>query len=230
LAVSNKELEDFAYVASHDLQEPLRMVTGFLGQIEKKYSTAIDDRGRQYIHFAVDGAKRMRRIILDLLEFSRIGRMEEKEERIDLNELVAEIIILSQTRIQDSNAIINTGKLPSLVSYKAPVRQVFYNLINNALKYHNEHVQTIINISVKETADGWQFSIEDNGIGIEEEYYNRIFLLFQRLHNKDEYSGTGIGLAICKKIIENFGGKIWVRSKYGVGSTFYFTLQNIDTK
>lgn len=230
LAVSNKELEDFAYVASHDLQEPLRMVTGFLGRIEKKYSSVIDDRGRQYIHFAVDGAKRMRRIILDLLEFSRIGRMEEKEEHIDLNELVAEIIMLSQTLIEDTNAVINTGKLPSLISYKAPVRQVFQNLVNNALKYHNEHIQPVINISAKETPDGWQFSISDNGIGIEEEYYNRIFLLFQRLHNKDEYSGTGIGLAICKKIIENFGGQIWVQSEYGTGSTFYFTLQNLDTK
>jgi PAS domain S-box-containing protein len=229
LAVSNKELEDFAYVASHDLQEPLRMVTGFLGQIEKKYSNIIDDRGRQYIHFAVDGAKRMRRIILDLLEFSRIGRMKEKEERIDLNELVAEIIVLSQTQIRDADAIIIPGKLPSLISYKAPVRQVFQNLISNALKYHNEHVQPVINISAEETEEGWQFSIADNGIGIEEEYYNRIFLIFQRLHNKDEYSGTGIGLAICKKIIENFGGKIWVQSEYGVGTTFYFTLRNINT-
>ncbi len=224
LATSNRELEDFAYVASHDLQEPLRMVTGFLGQIEKKYSDIIDDKGKQYIHFATDGAKRMRQIILDLLEFSRVGKVEEKEENIDLNKVVNEVILLSKKKVKETNAIINIEDLPSLLICKTPLRQVFQNLISNALKYHKKNQPPVITISAEEASTYWQFAIKDNGIGIEEEYFNKIFIIFQRLHNKDEYTGTGIGLAVCKKIIENFGGKIWLASEENKGSTFYFTI------
>lgn len=224
LAISNKELEDFAYVASHDLQEPLRMVTGFLGQIEKKYSDIIDDRGKQYIHFAVDGAKRMRQIILDLLEYSRIGRGQEKEEIIDLNEIVQSVVLLCQKQINETKTIISFENLPSIKSYRTPLRQLFQNLLSNAIKYGKKEVAPLIKISAEERETHWQFSINDNGIGIEEEYFNKIFVIFQRLHNKDEYSGTGLGLAICKKITDNLGGKIWLQSKEGEGSTFYFSI------
>lgn len=224
LAISNAELEQFAYVASHDLQEPLRMVTSFLTQLEKKYGDVVDDKGRQYIHFAVDGAKRMRQIILDLLEYSRVGRTEEDLEEVNFNGLVEEILTLYRRQTQELHARFNFENLPIIQTYKTPVRQVFQNLIGNSLKYHKANEAPVISITSKETKTHFQFSIEDNGIGIAPEYFDKIFIIFQRLHNKDEYSGTGMGLAIAKKIIENLGGKIWIESREGKGSTFYFTL------
>jgi PAS domain S-box-containing protein len=224
LAISNAELEQFAYVASHDLQEPLRMVTSFMTQLEKKYGDVIDDKGRQYIHFAVDGAKRMRQIILDLLDFSRVGRTEDDLEEIDFNKLINEIMALYRRQIEEELATITFENLPAFQTYKTPIRQVFQNLISNSLKYHRAGISSVISISCKETKTHFQFSVKDNGIGIAPEYFDKIFIIFQRLHNKDEYSGTGMGLAIAKKIVENLGGKIWVRSEDGKGSTFYFTL------
>jgi PAS domain S-box-containing protein len=224
LAISNAELEQFAYVASHDLQEPLRMVTSFLTQLEKKYGDVVDDRGRQYIHFAVDGAKRMRQIILDLLDFSRVGRMEDDLEEVNFNKLINEILALYRKQIEELNASIVFENLPVIETYKTPLRQVFQNLISNSLKYHQAGLSPVINISCKETKILYQFSVSDNGIGIDTEYFDKIFIIFQRLHNKNEYSGTGMGLAITKKIIENIGGKIWVESVEGNGSTFHFTL------
>jgi PAS domain S-box-containing protein len=224
LADSNAELEQFAYVASHDLQEPLRMVTSFLSQLDRKYGEIIDDKGKQYIHFAVDGAKRMRQIILDLLDFSRVGRTEEDVEVVNTNKVVDEILMLYRKQIEELNAEIIVENLPTVHTYKTPVRQVFQNLISNSLKYHQKDVAPVINISYKETKTQYQFTVKDNGIGIDAEFFEKIFIIFQRLHNKDEYSGTGMGLAIAKKIVENLGGKIWVESTEGQGSTFYFTL------
>ena len=224
LMISNAELEQFAYVASHDLQEPLRMVSSFLTLIEKKYSNVVDEKGKQYIHFAVDGAKRMRQIILDLLDFSRVGRMEDDLEEIDLNLLVGEIITLYSKQIEELQAEITIEKLPIILTYQTPIKQLLQNLIGNSLKYHNKNVKPVINISLKETKTEFQFAVKDNGIGIAPEYFEKIFIIFQRLHHKDEYSGTGMGLAIAKKIVENLGGKIWVDSTEGKGSTFYFTL------
>jgi len=224
LAISNAELEQFAFVASHDLQEPLRMVTSFLTQIEKKYGDIIDEKGKQYIHFAVDGAKRMRQIILDLLEFSKVKSIENDKEDVDLNKLIGEITALYRKQIEETGANIVVENLPTLAIYKTPMRQVFQNLISNSLKYHNQNVTPTIAISCIEKKDRWQFSVNDNGIGIESEYFDKIFIIFQRLHNKDDYSGTGMGLAVTKKIIENLGGRIWVESEIGAGSTFYFTL------
>ncbi|RZA02631.1 MAG: PAS domain S-box protein [Sphingobacteriaceae bacterium] len=224
LAISNAELEQFAYVASHDLQEPLRMVTSFLTQIEKKYAAIIDDKGKQYIHFAVDGAKRMRQIILDLLEFSRVGRAEESVESIDLNVVVNDIIALYKKKIEDKKAVIMVEKLPIIHASVVQVRQVFQNLISNALKYHKAGNAPLLNISFMDNGKYWQFAVKDNGIGIDPEYFDKIFIIFQRLHNKDEYSGTGMGLAVTKKIIENLGGKVWVESEEGEGTTFYFTI------
>lgn len=224
LAVSNRELEQFAYIASHDLQEPLRMVTSFLTQIDKKYNHILDEKGKQYIHFAVDGARRMRQIILDLLEFSRVGRISFQPEEIDLNELIGEIRVLLSRKIEEKQAALMTEQLPVLRGHRSPLRQVFQNLISNALKYSKKDVPPVVEIAVKEHADSWEFSVKDNGIGIEKEYFEKIFIIFQRLHNKDDYAGTGMGLAISKKIVENLGGRIWLESIPGEGSTFYFTL------
>jgi PAS domain S-box-containing protein len=225
LAISNAELEQFAYVASHDLQEPLRMVTSFLTQLEKKYSDVVDDKGRQYIYFAVDGAKRMRQIILDLLDFSRVGRTENDLEEIDLNKVVNEICGLYHRQIEELEGTVEYHDLPRLTSYKTPIRQIFQNLIGNSLKYHSRDRVPRIEITSNETDSMIEIAVKDNGIGIAEEYFEKIFIIFQRLHNREEYSGTGMGLAIAKKIIENMGGKIWVESKEGEGTTFYFTLQ-----
>ena len=224
LALSIAELEQFAFVASHDLQEPLRMITSFLTQLEKKYGDVIDDKGKKYIGFAVDGAKRMRQIILDLLEFSRVGTTEENNEELDLNELLTETKILLRKKIEEQKADIIIDPLPQINTYRSPLRQVFQNLVSNALKYSNKEIPVQVHISFKELKDHWQFEVIDNGIGINKEYFDKIFIIFQRLHNKDEYSGTGMGLAITKKIIERLGGKIWVESEEGKGSTFYFTL------
>ena len=230
LAISNLELEQFAYVASHDLQEPLRMVTGFLTQIEKKYEDVLDDKGKQYIHFAVDGAKRMRQIILDLLEFSRIGKNENTIEKINLNEVLNETCLLFRKQMEEKNAELIFKDLPKILNYSAPIKQIFHNLIGNGLKYSDANRPPVITISSQETAVDWKFVVQDNGIGIEAEYFDRIFIIFQRLHHKEQYSGTGIGLAITKKIIENLGGQIWVESEEGVGSAFHFTIPIKQTK
>lgn len=224
LAISNAELEQFAYVASHDLQEPLRMVNSFLTQLEKKYGDQLDDKAKKYIHFAVDGSKRMRQIILDLLNYSRVGKKTFMNTQIDINQLMEELTVLEKTTINETDAKVTWDDLPEITAAEVPVRQLFQNLINNALKYHKPNVPPKIHISCKTLADAWQFSIEDNGIGIDEEYQESIFTIFQRLHTQEEYAGTGIGLAIAKKIVENHEGKIWVDSKNNAGSTFHFTI------
>lgn len=224
LALSNKELENFAYIASHDLQEPLRMISSFLTQIEKKYGHVLDEKGKKYIFFAVDGAKRMRQIILDILEFSRVGRQELSEEEVNVKLLIEEISDLYKKQIEEKNATIELGPMPVIQTYRASLRQVFQNLISNALKYQEEDNKAIISIQCTKEDGFWKFSIQDNGIGIEEEFHDKIFEIFQRLHNKEDYSGTGIGLAIVKKIIEGQGGKIYLESAKGKGSIFYFTL------
>jgi PAS domain S-box-containing protein len=225
LAISNADLEQFAYVASHDLQEPLRMVTAFLSQLERKYAGNLDDKARQYIAFAIDGAQRMRRIILDLLEFSRVGLHEENREMLDFNELLAEVLILSRKTIEEKKAVITNDILPVLNVYRAPLRQVFQNLVSNALKYTAPGVAPRIHIGVTESADKWQFSVADNGIGIAKEFFQKIFIIFQRLHAREVFSGTGMGLALTKKIVESLDGSIWLDSEEGKGSCFYFTLK-----
>lgn len=221
---SNAELEQFAYIASHDLQEPLRMVTSFLDQLERKYSDNLDDKAQQYIYYAVDGARRMRQIILDLLEFSRVGRTKEDATTVDLNELIDGYRALRKTGIEERSATIHSQELPAINGYKTPVTQIFHNLIDNAIKYSRVGVAPEVRITAKDKGDFWEFCVSDNGIGIEEEYFKKIFVIFQRLHDKSEYSGTGMGLAIVRKIIENLGGKIWLTSKMEEGSNFFFTL------
>jgi PAS domain S-box-containing protein len=224
LAASNAELEQFAYIASHDLQEPLRMITSFLAQIEKKYNDVLDEKGKQYIHFAVDGARRMRQIILDLLEFSRVGRFDGKIEEVNMNELAEEVISVYEKQIQESGAMIRFHNLPVLKTFKSPLRQVLQNLVGNALKYQEPGAVPVVDIEVEEMAQHWKFLVKDNGIGIDPEYYDRIFNIFQRLHNKEEYSGTGIGLSIVKKIVEAMGGKIGIEPNEPKGSIFIFTI------
>lgn len=224
LEASNAELEQFAYVASHDLQEPLRMVTSFLTQLEKVYSKTLDDRAKQYIHFAVDGSKRMRQIILDLLDFSRVGKHEDKLEIIDTANLVEEVCVLHKQLIEEKQAIIHYGNLPKINTYRTPLTQIFRNLIHNALKYTHTNRKPEIYISAKENNNFIEFSIRDNGIGISKEYHEKIFIIFQRLHPREKYSGTGIGLSIVKKIVDNLGGTISVESEPEKGSTFRFSI------
>ncbi len=224
LAISNAELEQFAFVASHDLQEPLRMITSFLAQIEKKYSEKLDEKGKKYIYFATDGAKRMRQIILDLLEFSRVGREDFERETINLNILMDEVIALNKKLAQESNTRFEYDNLPKIVAARSSMYQLFQNLIHNAIKYKKTDEHPVIKISGDEDKNYWYVRVEDNGIGISEEYYDKIFNIFQRLHNKDEFSGTGMGLAICKKIVEEHGGTISVESEPDKGSTFTFSI------
>lgn len=221
---SNEELEQFAYIASHDLQEPLRMVTSFLTQLEKKYKPQLDEKAQEYIFYAVDGATRMRRIILDLLEYSRVGRIDQELESIDLNDLIAEVIQLNKALIDETHAVIDWDHLPVIKAHHTPLQHVFQNFISNGLKYQRSGNKPVIKIEATETATHWQFSVSDNGIGIEPQFHKKIFNIFQRLHGKQEYSGSGIGLAICKKVIENYQGEIWVESGTDEGSTFYFTI------
>ncbi len=221
---SNSELEQFAFVASHDLQEPLRMVTSFLTLLERRYTDVLDETGKTYIDFASGGAKRMKQIILDLLEFSRVGKMMYDMEAIDLNKVLDDYQISRRKLISEKSANLVYQKLPTLHNYGPPIIQIFHNLLDNAIKYTPTGSIPKIEIGVDQTDSYWQFFIRDNGIGIKEEYYAKIFNIFQRLHNRDEYSGTGIGLAIVKKNVEGLGGKVWVESTLGEGTTFYFTV------
>ena len=227
LARSNEELEQFAYITSHDLQEPLRMISSFLNQIQKKYDPLLDETGRLYIRFAVDGAVRMRRIILDLLEYSRVGRQLYQYENINTTDLLNEVVSIYTSIIEEKKLVVTFKEIPEIFAARSPIHQLFQNLISNAIKYQHPNSTTKINITCIESNENWLFAVEDNGIGIDPEYFKKIFIIFQRLHNKDEYSGTGIGLAICKKIIDNHNGKIWVESIYGKGSTFYFTIPKL---
>jgi len=227
LEQSNEELEQFAYVASHDLQEPLRMITGFLSLLEKRYSPVLDEKGKQYMYFVVDGASRMKAIIMDLLTYSRAGRIDEKIKETDLAEVVSNVLNLQKTLISQKDAEITVGPLPRLRIPISPIHQVFHNLINNSLKYQADGTSPKISISAKEKDAYWEFSVKDNGIGIPAASQDKVFILFSRLHSKSKYSGTGIGLAMCKKIIENLGGSIGFQSIDGGGATFYFTVPKV---
>ena len=226
LAASNVELERFAYIASHDMQEPLRMITSFLQLFKKKYEDQIDETAEQYIHFAVDGADRMKKLIMDLLEYSRVGSNKENFETIDTNGLLNDVVNVFLTRLDEMQATVTIDKLPNVKANKTQLFQLFQNLIGNALKYHSGN-SPHIHVGGKEEEGYYLFTVRDNGIGIKPLFFEKIFVLFQRLHHKNEYSGTGIGLAICKKIIERHNGKIWVESEPGKGSCFYFTISKL---
>lgn len=224
LELSNNELEQFAYIASHDLQEPLRMVSSFLQLLEKRYTDLIDETGKKYIDFAVNGALRMRQIITDLLQFSRVGKTKETAELVDFAELINGVIQLYAKSIEEHHVQIGISEMPVLLSWRSPFQQIFINLLDNAIKYRSKNVVPHIQFHAEKKENFWQFSVSDNGIGIEDAFYEKIFLIFQRLHTREEYEGSGIGLAVTKKIIEHLGGKIHVESQFGKGTTFYFTV------
>jgi PAS domain S-box-containing protein len=223
LANTNKELEQFAYVASHDLQEPLRMVSSFLQLLQKKYSGQLDEKAEGYINYAVDGSERMKRLILDLLEYSRIGTNADNFVDVDLKEVLEYLNVIFENELQETSATINYSSLPTIRANKTQITQLFQNLISNSLKYRSDK-KPVITITVTDKAKYWEFAFSDNGIGIDKQFFNKIFIVFQRLHNVSEYSGTGIGLALCKKIVEAHKGKIWIESAIGHGTTFYFTI------
>jgi signal transduction histidine kinase len=223
LARSNAELGMFAYVASHDLQEPLRMVASYLQLVDMRYRDKLDADGREFIEFAVDGARRMQILINDLLAYSRINTQGQTFQPTDCEAVLQATICNIQVAIQESSAQITHDPLPTVMGDATQLAQLFQNLIGNALKFRrNEPPQIHIHAQLK---DGfWQLSVQDNGIGIESQYFDRIFVIFQRLHGRSAYAGTGIGLAICKKIVGHHGGTIWVESEFGKGSTFCFTI------
>jgi len=220
---SNAELEQFAYVASHDLQEPLRAVAGMVQLLQQRYKSKLDGRADEYIGHAVDASTRMQNLINDLLEFSRVERFGKPPAETDLESCLKSALANLQVSIQESNAQITRAPLPVVRVDAAQLTQVLQNLIGNAIKFRGERPLHIL-IGVKKIEHNWQFEVSDNGIGIEPQYFERIFQVFQRLHTRREYPGTGIGLSLCKKIIERHGGQIWLESQPGAGSTFYFTL------
>jgi PAS domain S-box-containing protein len=223
LARSNDELQQFAYVASHDLQEPLRMITSYLELLERRYKGQLDAKADTFIAYAVDGATRMQILINDLLSYSRVGTQKQNFQAVDCTKIVQNVLTNLQVTIAQNNAVITYAPLPQVNADPSQLTQLFQNLIGNAIKFRSEEPPQI-QIGAEYTDDKWLFSVEDNGIGMESQYLDRIFIIFQRLHGKTEYPGTGIGLAVCKKIVERHGGSLWVESQPGRGSTFHFSL------
>lgn len=225
LARSNTDLEQFAYVASHDLQEPLRTVSSYVQLIERRYEDKLDNDAKEFIKFAVDGVNRMQNLISALLQYSRVSTRGQEPVPTNIEDVINAVKQNLHEAIVESKATITADELPTLKADEAQMIQLFQNLIGNALKFKGE-ADPKIHISAKKQDSFWLFSVKDNGIGIEKENLERIFIIFQRLHTRDEYKGTGIGLAVCKKIVERHGGKIWAESEEGKGTTFFFTIKD----
>lgn len=223
LTSSNTELEHFAYVASHDLQEPLRMVASYVQLLERRYRDKLDDDAQDFIGYAVDGVKRMQGMINSLLAYSRVGTHGKDFEPTDLNAVFDQALKNLKMVVEDTGAIINHDPLPTVMADSVQMVQLVQNLIANAIKFHGDEPPRI-HVAAKQNQGEWTFSVKDNGIGLENQNSERIFLIFQRLHGKGEYQGSGIGLAICKKIVGRHGGHIWCESEPGKGSTFFFAL------
>ncbi|MEO5564296.1 MAG: ATP-binding protein [Chitinophagaceae bacterium] len=219
----NKELEQFAYVASHDLQEPLRTVSNFAELFQKQYHGNLDEKADKYITYMLQSSARMKVLITDLLEYSRIGRNKELE-RVDCNIILMEVLADLDAAIKEAFADIRSDHLPVVTGYSMEIKQLFQNLIFNAIKFRKKGTNPVIRISAEKVGEHSQFSFSDNGIGIAKEHHDRIFIIFQRLHTRDEYNGSGIGLSHCKKIVELHKGRIWLKSEPGEGTTFYFTI------
>ena len=229
LARSNRDLEQFAYVASHDLQEPLRMVATYTQLLAERYQGKLDAEADKYIHYAVDGALRMQKLVQDLLAFSRVGRQGGARASTDCNAVLQAALQNLEAAIRESGACVEHDQLPVVIADRSQLVQVFQNLIGNAIKFRGSE-PPLIRVGAKAQAKEWVFSVADNGIGIAAEHTESVFVIFRRLHARAEYPGNGIGLSICKKIIEQHGGRIWVESEVGRGSIFQFTLPNTATK
>ncbi|TMI00328.1 MAG: PAS domain S-box protein [Betaproteobacteria bacterium] len=221
---SNAELEQFAYVASHDLQEPLRMVSSYTQLLMRRYGDKLDGDAREFTAFIVDGATRMKQLIEDLLAYSRVGTRDKNFKPVDAESSLKRALTNLRAAIQDSGATVTQDKLPTIPCDEVQLAQLFQNLIGNALKFRKPDVAPAVHVGAAEQGAEWEFMVRDNGIGIEPQYFERIFMVFQRLHDKGEYPGTGIGLAIVKKVVERHGGRIWVQSQPGAGTTFHFTM------
>jgi len=224
---SNQDLEQFAYVASHDLQEPLRMVSAYTQLLADRYRGRLDPSADQYIAYAVDGAIRMQALIQDLLAFSRVGRLPRERQTIDCGSVIDEVAKNLLTSISECGAVLNYGKLPLISADRLQMVQLFQNLISNAIKFRGENTP-VISISAEKQRQDWIFAVADNGIGVAAEHRERIFEIFQRLHSRQKYPGNGMGLSICKKIVEQHGGRIWVESENRQGSTFKFVLPAVQ--
>ena len=220
---SNTELEQFAYVVSHDLQEPLRMVASYMQLLAKRYRGKLDADADDFINYAVDGAERMRALLNDLLEYSRVGTRGKPFKLISCEDVLEQAVTNLKMAIEDSGALVDHGYLPMLVADEGQLVQLFQNLIGNAIKFCNQESPRI-HVSAEKRDRVWVFSVRDNGIGIDPQHAQRIFEMFKRLHTREEYPGTGMGLAICKKIVGRHGGHIWVHSQPGEGATFYFSI------
>ncbi|MFN3999696.1 ATP-binding protein [Algoriphagus sp.] len=221
--VKNSELEEYAFVASHDLQEQLRMISSFLDKLSSKYQDQLDQKAHQYISFATEGAHRMRQIIQELLNHSNAGRYSEEVEVVSLQDLLNDYLISRNKIILEKSVQFIADQLPTILANKCSLTQTFHCLLDNAITYSKKDIPPKIQIKVEDHPEEWLFSIQDNGIGIDQRFFEKIFVIFQRLHNRGEYSGTGVGLSIVKKNVESWGGKIWLESTPGEGSTFYFT-------
>ena len=224
LETSNEELEQYAYIASHDLQEPLRKMASFCQLLARRYQGQLDEQADQYIAYVVDGARRMQELINDLLAFSRVGRSAVPTVEIDCNQVLERVRIDLAAAVEERGAnIVVNGTLPTVRGEWARLVQLFENLVGNGIKFHGQEPPRI-EISAAPDGTGWRFAVADNGIGIDPQYADRIFALFQRLHSRVEYPGTGIGLAVCKKIVEGYGGTLCFDSRPGEGTTFYWTM------
>ena len=223
LSRSNDELSQFAYVASHDLQEPLRMVASFLQLLEKRYDSLLDEDGKNFIHFAVDGAKRMQALIQALLSLSRVQTRARPLGPVDCAKVFRDVNDNLRLAIAEADATVTCDALPEIVADSVQIAQLFQNLIDNAIKFRGTGTVRI-HVGAMRRRGAWEFTVSDNGMGIEPQFFDRIFGIFQRLQTKEQLPGTGIGLAVCKKIVERHGGKIWIESEPGRGSTFFFTI------
>lgn len=223
LARSNAELQQFAYVACHDLQEPLRMVASYLELLERRYEGQLDEDAHEFIAYAVDGANRMQRLIKDLLDYSRVGTRGKALKQTDVEAALAQALANLETVIKENGAEITHDLLPSVMADETQLVQLFQNLISNAIKFRSAERPTV-HLGLERGDGEWKFTVRDNGIGFEPQFADRIFLIFKRLHAGEQYPGTGIGLAISKRIVERHDGRIWAESEPGVGSSFCFTL------
>ncbi len=225
LARSNAELEQFAYVASHDLQEPLRMVSTYVQLFEKRFkAVGVDEKADKYIAYAVEGAKRMQALIAGLLAYSRVGARDHGTSRVDLDDVVDAALTNLSEVLRETGALVTRDPLPAIMADATQFTQVFQNLISNAIKFQQPGVKPQVHISATRQGNHHVLSVKDNGIGIEPEFFDRIFVIFQRLHTRAEFAGTGIGLSICKKVVERHGGRIWIESQLGEGTSFCFAL------